>query len=86
MYIHAAEVNANLSLRLIKYQAMKTCEELDTSLTSELDRGEWVRFTPWPIYPRGGNLSYPLDGRVGGCHNWRRVKDIQTPIPWSSNS
>jgi hypothetical protein len=35
-------------------------------LTSALDGGEWVSFTPSPLYPQGKCPQYPLIRRLGG--------------------
>jgi hypothetical protein len=39
-------------------------------LTSTLDGGGWSASRPWPLYPQGKVIRYPLDRRLDWAHNW----------------
>jgi hypothetical protein len=59
-----------LSLCLAKHHAMKMYwgveVKLNAFLTSALDGGWVVSYTPRPLYPQGKSPWYPLDRRLGG--------------------
>jgi hypothetical protein len=55
---------------LTKHHTMKAYWGVEIQLHAFLDLGiRWrlvVSFTPWPLYPQGKSLLYPLDRRLGG--------------------